>query len=94
MVIQMLAGGILVVAPLLHFLPGHLACRIIFVDRNLDEILASQRQMLVNRGVERNDTPARHARPRAWPRSIWATKARSGPPFTTTAIRLPSVLIE
>jgi tetratricopeptide (TPR) repeat protein len=54
-----------VVAPLLRFLPDGLPCRIVFVDRNLDEILASQRQMLINRGVKPNDTPARHARLKA-----------------------------
>jgi tetratricopeptide (TPR) repeat protein len=51
-----------VVAPLLRFLPEGLPCRIVFVDRNLDEILASQRQMLVNRGITPNDAPDRHAR--------------------------------
>jgi hypothetical protein len=57
----LVAGGILVVAPLLHFLRGHLACRIVFVDRNLDgDPCLAEHQMLVNRGVEHQPgTPAR-----------------------------------
>jgi hypothetical protein len=37
----------------------------VFVDRNLDEILASQRQMLVNRGAPIDDSPAKTARLKA-----------------------------
>jgi hypothetical protein len=54
-----------VVAPLLPFLPDDLSCRVVFVDRNLDEILASQRQMLINRGVAVDDNAARNSRLKA-----------------------------
>ena len=51
-----------IVAPLLPALPEDIACRIIFVDRNLDEILASQRQMLLRSGKAPEEDPAREAR--------------------------------
>ncbi|MBZ5524238.1 MAG: alkaline phosphatase family protein [Acidobacteriia bacterium] len=51
-----------IVAPLLPGLPAGLVCRVIFIERNLDEILASQGQMLIRRGEKVDDTPARRAR--------------------------------
>jgi predicted AlkP superfamily phosphohydrolase/phosphomutase/tetratricopeptide (TPR) repeat protein len=54
-----------IVAPLLPGLPDGQACRVIFVDRNLDEILASQRQMLLRGGKAPDDNPARTARLKA-----------------------------
>jgi hypothetical protein len=51
-----------IVAPLLPALPEDIACRIVFVDRNLDEILASQRQMLLRSGKAPEEDPAREAR--------------------------------
>ncbi len=54
-----------IVAPLLPGLPPDVPCRVIFIDRNLEEILASQREMLRHHGTEPEDTPARHARLKA-----------------------------
>jgi predicted AlkP superfamily phosphohydrolase/phosphomutase/tetratricopeptide (TPR) repeat protein len=51
-----------IVAPLLVGLPPGVPCRVIFIDRNLEEILASQREMLRRHGKAGEDDPARHAR--------------------------------
>jgi hypothetical protein len=51
-----------VVAPLLAYLPADLPCRIIFIERDLDELLASQGQMLIRRSEKVADTPARRDR--------------------------------
>jgi predicted AlkP superfamily phosphohydrolase/phosphomutase/tetratricopeptide (TPR) repeat protein len=50
-----------VVAPLLGYLPGKYQYRVVFLERNLDEILASQYQMLLRKGGEPDDTPQRRA---------------------------------
>jgi len=39
-----------IVSPLVKFLPAGLACRIIFMDRNLDEVVRSQRVMIKRKG--------------------------------------------
>jgi len=54
-----------IVAPLLHALPPNVACRVIFIERDLDEVLASQSQMIARRGADVNDTPARRSRLKA-----------------------------
>ena len=41
-----------IVSPLLDSLPGEMACTVIFMERDLDEILASQRALLVRRAEE------------------------------------------
>jgi len=51
-----------IVAPLLTALPDEVACRVIFIDRNLDEILASQRHMLMRSGAAHVENPARESR--------------------------------
>jgi predicted AlkP superfamily phosphohydrolase/phosphomutase/tetratricopeptide (TPR) repeat protein len=51
-----------IVAPLLPYLPAGAAYRVIFIERNLDEILESQDQMLIRRSEKLEDTPARRAR--------------------------------
>jgi tetratricopeptide (TPR) repeat protein len=51
-----------IVAPLIPALPAGIRCRLIFIERNLEEILASQSQMLKNRGESIDDSPARRAR--------------------------------
>ncbi len=55
-----------IVAPLLPYLPAGFAYRVILVERNLDEVLESQSQMLIRRGEKVagtvEDTPARRAR--------------------------------
>jgi hypothetical protein len=48
-----------IVAPLLSGLPSGLPCRIILIERNLDEVLDSQERMLVRRGKAELATPAR-----------------------------------
>jgi hypothetical protein len=50
-----------VISFLLKSLPANLNYRVIFVKRNLDEVLASQRKMLVRRG-EADDTPEERMR--------------------------------
>ncbi|OAI51352.1 hypothetical protein AYO44_00650 [Planctomycetaceae bacterium SCGC AG-212-F19] len=44
-----------IVAPLLHYLPAGQDYRIIFLERNLEEVLASQKQMLLRRGEKVED---------------------------------------
>ena len=48
-----------IIAPLLHFLPLNDSCqyRVIFVERDLDEILVSQGKMLSNFGKDRKKIP-------------------------------------
>jgi hypothetical protein len=51
-----------IVAPLLRYLPSDTPYRVILMERDLDEVLASQRKMLARRGETVDDTPARRAR--------------------------------
>ena len=51
-----------IVAPLLGALPAGVACRVILIERNLDEILDSQAQMLVRRNESLPDTVERRDR--------------------------------
>ena len=51
-----------IVAPLIPDIPLDIAIRVIFIERDLDEILASQHQMIVRRGQHVTDTPGRQAR--------------------------------
>jgi hypothetical protein len=39
--------------------PDGVPCRVILIERNIEEILASQRQMISRRGREMEQTPAR-----------------------------------
>ena len=39
-----------IVSPLLKFLPAGLSCRVIFMERNLDEVIRSQRVMVERQG--------------------------------------------
>jgi Flp pilus assembly protein TadD len=48
-----------IVAPLLSALPAGLPCRIIFTERDLDEVLDSQDRMLIRRKQEMVSTPER-----------------------------------
>jgi hypothetical protein len=48
-----------IVAPLLSALPAGLPCRIIFTERDLDEVLDSQDRMLARRKQEMASTPER-----------------------------------
>ena len=54
--------GVKVVAPLLPRMPVDVTCRVILIERDLDEILASQGQMLIRRGEKIDDTLARRDR--------------------------------
>lgn len=45
-----------VISQLLKHLPSEYEYRVLFVQRHMDEILASQKKMLVNRGEETNKT--------------------------------------
>jgi len=51
-----------IVAPLLPALPPEPACRVILIERDLNEILDSQAQMLLRRGENLADTPERRDR--------------------------------
>jgi predicted AlkP superfamily phosphohydrolase/phosphomutase/tetratricopeptide (TPR) repeat protein len=51
-----------IVAPMIPNLPENLPCRVILIERNLNEILASQRQMIVRRGRDAGLNPARENR--------------------------------
>ena len=48
-----------IVAPMIPNLPDGVPCRVILIERDLDEILASQRDMIARRGREVDQTPAR-----------------------------------
>lgn len=48
---QAVGRAVKVVAPLLKALPPHYAYRILFIERDLDEVLASQRRMLERAGI-------------------------------------------
>jgi len=54
--------AIKVVAPLLPYLPNDQNYRIVFNERNVDEVLASQVQMMARRGEKVADSPTRRAR--------------------------------
>lgn len=45
-----------VISQLLKHLPSEYEYRVVFVQRHMDEVLASQKKMLVNRGEESNKT--------------------------------------
>ena len=51
-----------IVAPLLPHLPAGSPCHVIFIERTLDEVLASQGQMLVRRGESVSHAPGRPER--------------------------------
>jgi predicted AlkP superfamily phosphohydrolase/phosphomutase/tetratricopeptide (TPR) repeat protein len=48
-----------IVAPMIQYLPEGVPCRVILIERDLDEILASQRQMIARRRREVDQNPAR-----------------------------------
>jgi hypothetical protein len=48
-----------VISPLLEFLPNQYLYKIIFMHRDMDEVLSSQRQMLVRGGVADDQVPDR-----------------------------------
>jgi predicted AlkP superfamily phosphohydrolase/phosphomutase/tetratricopeptide (TPR) repeat protein len=51
--------AIKIVAPLLTALPPDLACRVILIERDLEEVLDSQERMLINRNQQLAATPER-----------------------------------
>jgi len=74
-----------IVAPMIPNLPDGVPCRVILIERDLEEILASQRQMIVRRGREVEQTPARLNRLRQeYLRLIlWAKGFLAGRPSTS-----------
>ena len=48
-----------IVAPLIPNLPDAVPCRVVLIERDFDEILASQRQMIARRGRKVEQTPER-----------------------------------
>ena len=61
-VAQAKGKAVKVVAPLLPALPAGFRYRVIFIERNLDEILASQREMIARRRGPVQENPERRAR--------------------------------
>jgi hypothetical protein len=57
--------AIKVVTPLILHLPPGLPYRVILIERNLDQALASQAQMLVRRGSDLRDSPDRREKLKA-----------------------------
>jgi hypothetical protein len=55
-------SAVKIVAPLLRYLPEGHAYRIVFIERDLDDVIASQHRMLERRGASVPDSPARRAR--------------------------------
>ncbi len=51
-----------IVAPLLPHLPAGSPCHVIFIERQLDEVICSQTHMLILRGELVSDSPGRHDR--------------------------------
>ena len=51
-----------IVAPMIPNLPEGMPCRVILIERDLNAILASQREMIARRGHELAQTPARATR--------------------------------
>lgn len=51
-----------IVAPLISHLPDGVACRVLLTERDINDIIASQRQMMLRRGRSVSETPARLAR--------------------------------
>ncbi len=51
-----------IVAPMIAYLPEGVPCRVVMIERDLDEILASQQQMILRRGSKVDQTEARRTR--------------------------------
>jgi predicted AlkP superfamily phosphohydrolase/phosphomutase/tetratricopeptide (TPR) repeat protein len=51
-----------IVAPLISHLPDGVPCRVLLTERDINDIIASQRQMMIRRGRSVSETPARLAR--------------------------------
>ncbi|HEU5022145.1 MAG TPA: tetratricopeptide repeat protein, partial [Bryobacteraceae bacterium] len=51
-----------IVAPLIPHLPDGIPCRVLLTERDINDIIASQRQMMLRRGRSVSETPARLAR--------------------------------
>jgi predicted AlkP superfamily phosphohydrolase/phosphomutase/thioredoxin-like negative regulator of GroEL len=51
-----------IVAPLIPHLPDGVACRVLLTERDINDIIASQRQMMLRRGRSVSETPERLAR--------------------------------
>ena len=84
-----------IVAPLLPYLPEGAAYRVIFIERDLDEVLASQAQMLIRRGEPVEDSPARRNRLRTdYQRQAERVKGllRSRPEIRTLFVHRDGVL--
>ncbi len=54
--------AIKIVAPLLRHVPADVPCRVVFVDRDLDEVLSSQATMLARRGQQGSSLPTERLR--------------------------------
>ncbi len=75
-VTQARGKAVKVVAPLLRALPEGFSYRVVFIERDLDEILASQAQMLIRRGQSVEETAGRSSRiRREYARLVDVTKA-------------------
>ncbi|MFN0053945.1 MAG: alkaline phosphatase family protein [Planctomycetales bacterium] len=59
---QSLGKAVKIVAPVLRYLPEGIPCRIVLIERHLDEILSSQEKMVARRGEPTESSPERRAR--------------------------------
>jgi hypothetical protein len=51
-----------IVAPLIPHLPDGVPCRVLLTERDINDIIASQHQMMLRRGKSVSETPARLSR--------------------------------
>jgi hypothetical protein len=71
--------AIKIVTPLISYLPAGLHYRVILIERDLDQALASQAQMLIRRASDLQDSPDRRAKLKAaFAGSIVRAKAHIG----------------
>jgi hypothetical protein len=84
--------GIKVISYLLKSLPGHFNYRVVFIRRDIEEVLASQRKMLARRG-ETEETPPERMRA-LFDDDLWRAgyQLKRRPEFETIELHYSAVL--
>ena len=84
--------GIKVISYLLKSLPGHFNYRVVFIRRDIEEVLASQRKMLARRG-ETEETPPERMRA-LFDDDLWRAgyQLKRRPEFETLELHYSAVL--
>ena len=84
--------GIKVISYLLKSLPGHFNYRVVFIRRDIEEVLASQRKMLARRG-ETEETPPERMRA-LFDDDLWRAgyQLKRRPEFETIELQYSAVL--